>query len=1170
MTEPREDIAPTGVSRRTFGILTGTAAAAAAVAEVLPAKRASAIEPDASIPLKPDYVAHVRRAKDQLMLTLKFYNMKPDFSVSPAVFTKVNSDKSNYLVVCFGPGDGTAPQHLAEVAYPLKNGNLNGVSQGPVPSTQSVGAPPIPARIAGQSRLAFVISDSVLGKTATHPLTLDTATLLRWTNLALSVSVNAVPPFVGGTRQAPTGMTEPRQPSLLQTAIEMPTGLIISPPAVTSPGLQEIPGLGRTVFVNTIDPVTHNGWTELWHTRLAGTALKTIGQFSIVAVDENNRNLRTIRALWAPDPSFGEDVFTNAFEPGDNGYLPHPTSLAYADRYDIVRLSSDFSKSDTEGGPYGRIGSTTNSSGFVPSPATVDLLMLTALGGWLDCDAHWDLPHANQQGTPPTNKAKYYNSSLLSWRHRATQARDSYVRVVRKGYLFPYGHKASLVTITEREPTQYQNTTGAYLRQKVFIIIGQPIKSYGGSGDFAPFSGRKLPFTSVEALTLITPDLNVPTTPYSSHQNGNPELVFEPAIGPTTFQFHWRGTDWAGDPIDFRSPVLWVDDGVAYGDQNPALITDILNKWANNAPTVDLHNQRVSVATPKDPKAATGDTQVVAADFLLGVHRPVTGTTAAELIQASQPVFYPTMQSMTVNSPEAKTASGNAVGGSVLEFEPSVYLANGFTGNKGGVFLSRVPSATRRAITFSGDKSGGAVTPNLGIDGISREIGPASGNIGQLAAGTFDPKNVFDSVNAKLLGGLSLHLILSTVQFGDGDNGQALQLISVEKQNPHRIVTTLDWHPEIKTGGPTIGPVTFTIFQVRDEDGNDVDTSDNSMDLHALIVTDLDHPSNSTTTVHGQIRNFTLNLFGDGELFFIQIPFDSLTFLATSGKKTDVDVQISDGGVQFKGALSFVQDLADYLSFAGSGLVIDTSGAAITATLKLAIPSLTVGVFSLTNLAFDAGVAIPYNGDPVRFDFSFCTRDDPFALTIMIFTGGGFVGIGIGADGVELLEFSFDFGLGYSIDIGIASGEISLVGGVYYESQKLPDGSQEVQLTAYIKASGGVSCLGIISVSVELYLALTYISEGGTSSLSGDATLSISVHILFFGGTISVHMHKQFEGSATDSGAPQIARRKRAALGGGVHQLDDATYPVNSFGASLSEEDWETYCTSFALTGVGV
>ena len=190
----------------------------------------------------------------------------------------------------------------------------------------------------------------------------------------------------------------------------------------------------------------------------------------------------------------------------------------------------------------------------------------------------------------------------------------------------------------------------------------------------------------------------------------------------------------------------------------------------------------------------------------------------------------------------------------------------------------------------------------------------------------------------------------------------------------------------------------------------------------------------------------------------------------------------------------------------------------------------------------------------------------------MIFTGGGFVGIGIGADGVELLEFSFDFGLGYSIDIGIASGEISLVGGVYYESQKLTDGTQEVQLTAYIKASGGVSCLGIISVSVELYLGLTYISEGGSSSLSGDAILSISVHILFFGGTISVHMHEQFDGfghrrrCCSWLGQAQAGRAR-----GGARHLDPGDpYPVNSFGGSMTDNDWETYCTSFALTGVGV
>ena len=40
MTQPRDDTTPTGLSRRTFGILTGTATAAAVVAEVLPAKPA--------------------------------------------------------------------------------------------------------------------------------------------------------------------------------------------------------------------------------------------------------------------------------------------------------------------------------------------------------------------------------------------------------------------------------------------------------------------------------------------------------------------------------------------------------------------------------------------------------------------------------------------------------------------------------------------------------------------------------------------------------------------------------------------------------------------------------------------------------------------------------------------------------------------------------------------------------------------------------------------------------------------------------------------------------------------------------------------------------------------------------------------------------------------------
>jgi hypothetical protein len=1172
-----------GASRRSFLALGGAAAGAAAYSQVLgplAEPTAALVSPDAVNPFLADYTLNVRRPSDQCVLILAFWNMKPDFTKSPPVFKRIDSSKPNYLIVTFGAFEAWTPQHMTEHAFPLKGGHLAASAQAhaptPKPTTSAVSSPPVGARLAGSSRLAFVVPNSAIAPAATHPLTLDTTTLLNWVGLTLSVAPNAVAPFgpLGALQRGPAGLTRPKLPGIHQTSIEMPYGLIISPPAYLDAGLFHGPFTGTSVFVNATDPVTHNGWTELWHTRLAAKHLVTVGRLGALEVDEKARELRTIRALWCTDPRFADDVKKNHVEPTDSR-PPFRSSLDYADRYDIVRLSSDFTGAHL-GGPYHRVG--TSQSGvalpnsFVPSPATVDRLMLTALGGWLDCEAHWDLPHhvRKKKGKKYVEPVQY-NSSLLAWRHRAVQGRDCYVRVVRKGYLFPWGHRASLITVTEREPTITGKSVGAYLRQKTFIVVGQPIKSYGGAGDFAPFDGRKIPFRSVEALTLVTPDLAAPVHYLKkTQQKHSNELVFEPKLSAhAPFLFHFRGTDWAGDPIDFRTQVLWVDDTVAYGDHgaDTTLMNRVITKWRDAYPTVNLHNQRVSVAQPKDPDTTRGDTQIVASSFQLGVDHP-SGSTAERLVAASQPAFYPAMHTVLVSMPEAKTVSGNAVGGPTLEYEPSHYLDYGFAvaHNKGGVILRRVAGTTRHPITFRGDKSGGAVTPNLGIDGFSREIGPSSGNITELAAGVFNPQNVFAGVNAKLLGGIELQAILSTVGFGDGDNSQALQLTSVELPTPHRVVTTLDWHPSIEDGGPELPPGsgnTITIFKVNGD-------PDQSMDLHAVIVTSLDSTVPSTTTVVGQIRDFELDLFGDGSTYFIRIPFDSLTFHAQTGKKTDVDVQISSDGVQFKGALEFVQDLATYLNFGGSGLVIDTAGDAITAVLTLAIPSLGLGVFALENLAFSAGVAIPYNGDPVRFTFAFCSRENPFQLEIMIFTGGGFIGLAIGADGVELLEFSFDFGLGLSIDIGVASGQVSLVGGVYFESEKQTDGTQDVDLTAYVKASGGVSCLGIISISVELYLALNYEDSNGSSSVSGDAEMSISVHILFFGGTVGFSVHEEFAGASDseESGNAVSAHARKKALAGAPASTVPP-YPVNTFGYSIQQSDWDEYCTSFALIGVG-
>ena len=101
----------------------------------------------------------------------------------------------------------------------------------------------------------------------------------------------------------------------------------------------------------------------------------------------------------------------------------------------------------------------------------------------MDLEDHWDLE--------TSTGSRAYNSSLLQWRHRTWGGRDTHVRVVRKGYLFPFGHRASLITVNERKLSTGAGTPGAYLRERIFLVIGQPIKNYYQAA-YIGNDGRKL------------------------------------------------------------------------------------------------------------------------------------------------------------------------------------------------------------------------------------------------------------------------------------------------------------------------------------------------------------------------------------------------------------------------------------------------------------------------------------------------------------------------------------------------------------------------------------------------------------------------------------------------------------------------------------------------------
>jgi hypothetical protein len=177
----------------------------------------------------------------------------------------------------------------------------------------------------------------------------------------------------------------------------------------------------------------------------------------------------------------------------------------------------------------------------------------------------------------------------------------------------------------------------------------------------------------------------------------------------------------------------------------------------------------------------------------------------------------------------------------------------------------------------------------------------------------------------------------------------------------------------------------------------------------------------------------------------------------------------------------------------------------------LGIPTVGVGIFTLQNISFGASFFLPFLGDAANLRLAFCERHQPFTLTVSLFGGGGFFAIDIGFEGVKQIEAALEFGASIALNLGVASGTASIMGGVYYRGT-----GSAFEFSAYFRAAGALSVLGIITVSVELYLALTYTSKGMTpheGMLWGQASITVKIKIVFFSVKVSVGIEREFAGS---------------------------------------------------------
>lgn len=904
----------------------------------------------------PTPLTHLRviRPEDFLLLELEFFNLglvatqrgEPPIMVPTTALAGIKPA----IVFQFQPqsaGEETFPEEPSPEEEPFE-------------PTLEFG--PIRAEFAGPSRLAFELPADFAGA----PFTLESL-------LALCFHNSNFP--------------------LWRPHIEAPFLLILRPTS------------GRAGWKHAVAPVTHDGRTELWHTRMG--MLKPGPEGDVV--DERERVGRTLRALSQHD--------------WPTGVQPFRLPLDQAQRQAIVDAS-------------------------VLTQIPVNRLMLSALGAWLDVDGEWENPSGP---TPP----------IEAWQNRMTLGRDHSVRTAEPGYLYPFGHRAVLITITERKFQDSALDRAAFLRQRRHIVVRDP--------------GRTLllddfPFTSLTILNPVTPDLISPDeSAILDERNGHAFSFGSSAFYPrmlmgdriTDVLFHLRGNDRFGRPVEFHLPLLFVKAATAAANPFTMVIHYNEDEGQESRRHIVLGGQAVAYAGRGDASLDSDGMRVRA------------------VVAAGEPPVRPRMDAAIVRVPAVNTLTGK---------NDPVEIDYFPTPNTQGVFATvHNPGASLHLPT---DLAGGLTAPEYFISGLSSDLGPVGGTLGDVAGGNFDPQDFFKGFSPLLLGGLKLPDILGELHVPDsfvvGDGSRVPRL--VREVSPTAIKTILTWTPPVKSSD------------------NKIFLADrNGAPALLMLRTELTTPRGGGQphySLDGRLVDFTVQLLPP-LVDLVRLPFKSLHFHAETGKKTDVSAELDT--VKFVGPLSFVNELASRIPLDGfkDPPSVDVTPSGVDVNYSLGLPAIAMGYFSLQNVLFAAGLRLPFIGDPATLRLAFSERHSPFLLTVSAIGGGGFFGLELSLKGIQRIEFALEFGGNLAFDIGVASGGVLLMAGIYYENN-----AGQVRLTGYVRVSGAVEVLGLVCISVQFYLGLEYDVPGAKAW--GVATLTVEVEVLFFSKDVSLTVRREF------------------------------------------------------------
>jgi hypothetical protein len=742
-----------------------------------------------------------------------------------------------------------------------------------------------------------------------------------------------------------------------------------------------------------------------------------------------------------------------------------------------------------------------------PHVVASSLLRLTSLGATARLKSNW---------------VSVPDISLSAWQHNAELGRDYYVYTLEQGFLFPFGHRATIATIVERKFKSHFGVSVAELvqTQKILTILDTE-RDYEALGSLYRGAGREMPFTRAR----------IASAPRNIDSNDAP------------IQIDLVLVDRTGNRINCSATTLFVPVGPAATTEGP--VSALKRRYTDptaTSPTgqpislslVSLDGQRMAMTANDD---GLGDTSFNVESLTFGVKLP------SELRGAIVPAFLPFMAKADARIPALEQMVGTTAGATPatqrrateIEYHPN-YLAHGFDNRHVYAKLKPIPG-----ITIPLERAGGLAAPTFpAIDGLSRLTGPVSKVDGGLLSADDLVKDT------KLLGFISLASIIeseaSAAPFNISDVRQIFDKVDNNPNLflPRPVMTTIAtaagietrfiWKPKIKSAfSPPLKP----------------------FDNMELVLKGRISGNSPAFEVNGALRNFELS-FGLLGKDVLGAQFDTLEFTSKAARK--VELKLGIRGIVFKGDLTFVQKLQTALPLGDltKGASIQTLPDGVVVRYAVPLPAIPLGLLNIQNVVVSTSVSLSFLPDrPAAVRFALSERNNPFLVSVSIFGGSGFFALEVSTDGGVKIEAAVEFGGVAALNLIVVKGGVYLLAGIY-----LSISNGDLLIEGHLRLGGFVDVLGLISVSIEVFIALTYISERNV--LFGTGRLTVGVKLLFFSESFSFEIKKEIPGfgeAPTDS------------LGGQTHSLA-AVSRVTAAAApqqtGMTADQFKTYCSAFA------